>query len=258
MDLRNKVVLVTGGAVRIGRAISVALARRGCHIVVHCHRSGSQARELVTELNSIGVNASVVAADLRKPSEADRLIHLAQQASGGLHCLVNNAAVFHKTPILSTTRLQWESEWQINALAPALLTRAFAKALATSPAKGKGSIAGKIVNILDQRVAHAESGCASYLLTKKWLGAFTEIAAMELAPRFTVNAVAPGAVLPPSRRRGHSSEPAGARLLFTRPTPDDVAGAVAFLLESDSITGQTVFVDSGQRLASHSDSGTHR
>lgn len=250
MDLSGKVVLVTGGAARVGGAISVALARRGCHVMVHYHRSGRQARALVREIKLGGGTAVSLAADLRRPADGENLLRRARDLGGRLDFLINNAAVFHKASILTTTRRQWESEWQINALAPALLARAFAQQVLNSAGAQKMTgLAGKIVNILDQRIAGSKGGCASYLLSKKWLGAFTEAAAVEFAPRITVNAVAPGAVLPPATDRGHASEPAGARLLPRRPSPEDIAAAVVFLLESDAITGQTIYVDSGQRLA---------
>jgi NAD(P)-dependent dehydrogenase (short-subunit alcohol dehydrogenase family) len=250
MDLSGKVVLVTGGATRLGGAISVSLAQRGCHVVVHYHRSGREARALVRDLKCSGCTALSFAADLAKSADVDRLVPEVVKAAGRLDILVNNAAVFYKAPILATKRRQWVSEWQINALAPALLARAFAAQSDKNPNKqGATDIVGKIVNILDQRVHGAQGGCASYLLSKKWLAAFTEAAAIEFAPRVTVNAVAPGAVLPPATDRGHASELAGSRLLRCRPSPKGVASAVVFLLESDSITGQTIYVDSGQRLA---------
>jgi NAD(P)-dependent dehydrogenase (short-subunit alcohol dehydrogenase family) len=127
------------------------------------------------------------------------------------------------------------------------LTRAFA---AESPKGKRQAGQRRVVNILDRRIASHEVGCAPYLLSKKMAAAFTLLAARELAPEVTVNAVAPGPVLPPPRLgRRPVHDRAGATPLRKRPTPEDVARTAAFLLESDAITGQIVFVDGGQHLA---------
>ncbi|MDO9541648.1 MAG: SDR family oxidoreductase, partial [Kiritimatiellia bacterium] len=127
---------------------------------------------------------------------------------------------------------------EINLMTPILMTRAFANII------GKG----KIINILDRRIAGVESGLAAYLLSKKALADFTKIAALELAPDITVNGIAPGPVFIPTKSR--EREKAGKIPLGKRPTIADVAKAVIFLLKNDSITGEIIFVDGGQHLLS--------
>lgn len=256
----GKVALVTGGAVRIGRAISLAFAEAGFSVVVHCNRSVAAARRLAREINSSAQaspssassapRAWALQCDLSDPTACDSLVGSALALAGRIDVLVNNAAVFARTPLADATADDFEAVWRVNALAPALLARAFARSR-TTPESGKNGapqIPRAIVNILDQRLARPMGGCAPYAMSKGALEAFTKAAAVELAPGVAVNAVAPGAVLAPTRSSG-VHEPAGAALLASRPSPADVAAAVLWLATRKCVTGQTIFVDSGQHLA---------
>lgn len=239
MDLVGKRVLVTGGAVRIGRAICEALAAQGCSIVVHYRSSEREAMQLVEALGGSDAKAFSVQSGLEGESACAALIQDAAAKAGGLDILVNNAAVFHRDALLESTEAKLRSEVETNAFAPIFLSRAFAL-LAKR---------GKIVNLLDQRVANVERGALPYLLSKKMLADFTEMAALELAPAFTVNAVAPGPVLPPpGEGPERTRELAGSTPLGVPLTPEAVAEAVVYLLKADVVTGQTIFVDGGQRL----------
>lgn len=239
MKLRGKTALVTGGAVRIGRAICAALAREGCRVVVHYQRSSSAAAKLVAELRSSGAGAESVQGTLDSERSCRRVMKMAFEAFGSLDILVNNASVFHKTALADVTERKLLDELRVNLFAPILLSREFAHR------KRKGSI----VNILDRRIVGTEAGCVPYLLSKKALAEFTTAAALELAPGIRVNGVAPGPVLPPSgRKRGKVTEPGGFLPVGRRPLPADVALAVMFLLKAHATTGQIIFVDGGQHL----------
>jgi NAD(P)-dependent dehydrogenase (short-subunit alcohol dehydrogenase family) len=132
-------------------------------------------------------------------------------------------------------------EFQVNCFAPMLLTQAFARVLEGRP--------GCVVNLLDRRVAGVEAGCIPYLVSKQALAAFTRNAALELAPGVRVNGVAPGPILsPPGEADDVVRELAGRTPLTYRCSPADIAAAVGFLVEQDGITGQILFVDSGQHL----------
>jgi NAD(P)-dependent dehydrogenase (short-subunit alcohol dehydrogenase family) len=158
---------------------------------------------------------------------------------GGLDLLVNNASVYHRAELRELTERAIAEELRVNLLVPMLLTR-FLAARRDS---------GRIVNLLDRRIAANEAGCSAYLLSKKALAEFTRSAAVELGPGFTVNGVAPGPILPPpGLGEDYLAERGGRILLETRPGPDAVADAVRFLLEADCITGQILYVDSGQHL----------
>jgi pteridine reductase len=230
MNLNGKVALVTGGAVRIGAAISRALAAQGARVVIHFRSSKKEALALAKELGGKAVQS-----DLDSESACERLIARA----GRFDILVNNAAVFHKDSLKTITARKLEDEFWPNLFAPILLMRAFA-------AQTKR---GKIVNLLDRRIASRDASCVPYVLSKKSLAEFTKIAALELAPGITVNGVAPGAVLPPPGKGiKYLHDNAGPVPLKRQVTPREVAEAVVFLLQSDSITGQIVYVDGGQNL----------
>lgn len=247
MDLLGKRALVTGGAVRIGRAICEALAARGCSVVVHCRQSVSEGEALAARLSSAGTPAFCVQGALDTEADAEKVVAAAVSAAGGLDILVNNASTFNKDAFLASGAARLEAEIGINAFSPMYLARAFARHLLARPATA--GVAGGIVNLLDRRVAGQEKGMLPYLLSKKLLAEYTRIAALELGPRITVNAVAPGPVLPPpGLGEDYLHDHAGPMVLGRRPTPADVAAAVLFLLESETVTGQILYVDSGQHL----------
>lgn len=237
--LNNKVALVTGGAVRIGRAIVECLAAEGCRVVIHCHQSTAEARRLRNELSARGVGVSVVEGRLDREASCAAVMRKAQQAFGRLDVLVNSAATFSKEPLGVITGTSLLSEFWPNLFAPVLLTQAFAAA----------NRRGHVINLLDRRVAGNDTACVPYLLTKKALAAFTEVAALSLAPHIQVNAVAPGPVLPPPGKGvRYLRDHAGRLPLGRSPTPEDIADAVVALLRSRSTTGQILYVDGGQHL----------
>jgi NAD(P)-dependent dehydrogenase (short-subunit alcohol dehydrogenase family) len=239
----NRTVLITGAAVRIGRAIAEALAARSWRVIVHAHRSAAQAGALCAHLQTLGCQAWQVTGDLLSPEGPDAVFDAALAAAGHVDALVNNASLFARQPLASAVPADFERLWRINTLAPARLTQRLAAHLLQRQATGCA------VNLLDQRIA--QSGCAGatpYLLSKKALEAFTLSAALELAPGVRVNGVAPGAVLAPEA--ADAKEPAGRFPLRVRPTAAQVAEAVAFLLDAPAITGQILFVDGGQHLLS--------
>ena len=234
MILKGKVALVTGGAVRIGEAICRALAVEGACVVIHCRRSKTEAAALAKEIGGL-----VVQSDLNSEMSCERLMEQTVRQAGRLDILINNAAAFHKDSLRNVSGQKLLDEFWPNLFAPILLMRAFA-------AQARR---GNIVNLLDRRIASLDVSSVPYVLTKKALAELTRMAALELAPGITVNGVAPGAILPPSGKgTKYLHDKAGPAPLKRQVTPRDVAEAVVFLLQSDSITGQIVFVDGGQNL----------
>jgi len=222
--------LVTGGAVRIGRAITEALLAEGAEVIVHFRTSEKEADTFWP---------NIIQADLGDPAQCETLLERASQQFGPIDILINNAAVFHQTKLADATNELALKELQINLLAPLALIRGFARQTKT----------GKIINLLDRRITSHDTTCVPYMLSKKGLEELTKLAALDLAPGITVNAVAPGAILPPPKQADNPAwEYAGTIPLEKRPTPADVADAVLYLLKSDVITGQTLFIDSGQNL----------
>ena len=279
MDLLSKTALVTGGAVRIGRAICLALAGRGCNVVVHYNRSEKEAKNLAGMISGMGVKGFTVQGDFSSRKGCEDVVGKSFEQAGHIDFLVNNAAVFHKDNLMSTDEGKFLAEMQVNFFAPIWLTREFAKRCGSKGVGGYGSRkqsetsndphtpkppyahtfpVGKVINLLDRRIEGIDQECLSYQLSKKMLAEFTKNAALELAPYITVNGVAPGAVLPPrsqraevGSQRSEKRQPfdlAGDVPLDRQCTPEDVAAAVVFLLEFDTITGQVIFVDGGQHL----------
>lgn len=234
MELKGKNVLVTGGALRIGKAICESLAARGANIVVHYRDSRGPAEALVASLGAGSSQAWCVQGDLARDADCERIVAQASALSGGIHGLVNNASLFDRESLADSTPASTRREFDVNLFAPMTLTRCFAAQLPAMP----GACVGHVVNLLDRRVAGIEGGCMPYLLSKKALEAFTQAAAVELAPAIAVNAVAPGAILPPAPGAGVASESAGEALLAHGCTPADVAEAVAYLVASNGITGR--------------------
>ena len=230
---------MTGGAVRIGRAICESLAATGADVVVHYRESEQQAVDTCDALGKLGVKAYKVRADLSDESDCAGLVPAALAAAGRIDILVNSAAVFHKDPIREVTGEKLLAEFWPNLFAPILLTRAFAAACKK----------GSIVNILDRRIAGHDTTCVPYLLAKKALAEFTKLAALDLAPGIRVNGVAPGPILPPpGKGADYLREHAGPVPLDKTFTPQDIADAVHYLVNNENITGQILFIDGGQHL----------
>jgi pteridine reductase len=230
MKVEGKRALVTGGAVRIGRAITEVLQAEGVDVVVHFRTSEKEARAL---------SRSVIQADLSDPLQYERLIQRTTEQFGPLDILVNNAAVFHQTPLAESDTQTVLNELHPNLLAPLALIRGFAEQTST----------GSVINLLDRRITSHDISCLPYMLSKKGLEELTKLAALDLAPGIRVNAVAPGAILPPPQETDNPSwEPAGTIPLGKRPSPADIAEAVLYLLKNGHLTGQTLFIDGGQNL----------
>jgi pteridine reductase len=245
MNLRQSTALVTGGAVRIGRAICEALAAQGCGVIVHHDRSAAEAEALCQSIRRSGGQAWPLGRRPQHERHCESLLHDAAALTGEPAILVNNASVFHCTPLADADEASFMTELSINALVPIFLTRALARRLRAAGSRGS------VVNLLDRRVAGTEAGCIPYLLSKKMLADFTAAAAVELAPAVAVNAVAPGAILPPPHDDPNRPfVPAGGVPLARPCTPADVAAAVVYLASSEAITGQIVYVDGGQHLVS--------
>ena len=223
---QGKRILVTGGAVRIGRGFVEALQQRGAEVVVHYNQSKEAAEAL---------SAFTVQADLSDPAS---YAHLLKEA-GSIDVLINNASAFTKDRLSQSTPERVEKEFRINVMAPLELMRQFAQQTEE----------GAVLNLLDRRIRAHDPSCVAYGISKKALFELTKISALELAPHIRVNGVAPGPILPPPGcTRDSLKERAGLIPLDRIPAVEEVVAAGCYLLESPSITGQVIFVDGGQHL----------
>lgn len=242
MNLTGKVALVTGGAKRVGKAIVQALAARGCKLVVHYHTSQAAAEETVRELFAAGREALALQADITQEEEVDRMIAAALAHFGRIDILVNNAAVFFRTPIDTLTVEEWEHTLEVN------LTGAFMCAHKIG-LRMKEWGWGHIINIADVAGQRPWADYIPYSVSKACVITFTQGLAMELAPEVMVNAVVPGPVLfqddtPPEVQQREIEK----TLVKRAGTPEEVAETVAFVAGSDYSTGSLFHVDGGRSL----------
>jgi NAD(P)-dependent dehydrogenase (short-subunit alcohol dehydrogenase family) len=226
-SLSGKAALVTGGARRIGAAICRELAARGAGVVVHYRHSEAEA---IAMNRTLGHGVFSVRGDLSNPMECEWIFREAAEWMGRVDILVNNAALFVRDGEADEALLR-----EVNLAVPLRL----AQRVAEQPG------GGCVIQMLDSRIARPAAGpFQAYAATKRALAESVERLAREYAPRTRVNGVAPGPVLVPEAVR----EAAGEIPLGRRPTPEEIARAVAFLAESESVTGQILFVDGGQHL----------
>jgi pteridine reductase len=240
--LVGKTALVTGAARRLGRAICLALAGRGVHVVIHYRRSADEASSLLEEVQALGVQGWRVGADLEDPRQVDGLFSQAKGQAGPIDILINNASVWPQETLWDVTDQSLSTAMRVHALAPLVLSRDLAKQQRP----------GHIVNILDTRVTSYDKGHAAYHISKRALLTLTRMLALELAPAVAVNAVAPGLMLPPEGQDQAYLE----RLAYTNPLnryggPEDITDAVLFLLDTRFVTGQVLYIDGGFHMKGH-------
>lgn len=239
--LGGRTALVTGGAIRVGRAISLALAGAGAKVIVHYHTSADAAAEVVAEIHASGGEAVAIPADLSTTRAAFDLADRAE-AVGPVDVLVNSASVFPAEPLERVTPELWEATLAINLRAPFFLTQRLGGAM-----KGRGW--GVVVNIADLAGIQIWKGYAAHAISKAGLVHVTKVAARALAPEVRVGAVAPGAVLPPENMSDEEVDRLAARAPLGRiGSAEDVAHAVLYLLTSDFVTGEVLVVDGGRSL----------
>ncbi len=244
MDHRNswikgKTALVTGGAKRLGRTISLSLALQGVHFIIHYGKSLEEASELAKEIEQYGVKAWPVFGDLRQVSEVERLFDRALQYDSPIKILINNASIFDKSDLNSFSVDELFDNIQINAMSPLILAREMAKQ----------KIEGAIINLLDTRITEYDRNHVAYHLSKKMLFDLTRMMALEFAPLTRVNAISPGLILPPPGKDiSYLEELAPTNPLQKVGNPEEITNAVIFLLNSQFVTGQAIFVDGGYHM----------
>lgn len=240
----RRVALVTGAAWRIGAVIARRLHAAGFDVALHARRSRAALDALVEELERARASSTLaLEADLGDVAVLADLVNACVERFGRLDALVNNAAAFYPTPIGTATPAQWDELLGTNARAPFFLAQAAAPHLAAA--------SGAIVNIVD---IYAEQPLAShpiYSMSKAALAAMTKALARDLAPHVRVNGVAPGAILWPDSGKSDAAQQAVIERTPLRRTgsPDDIAGAVLWLLDAEFVTGEIVRVDGGRHLA---------
>ena len=232
------VVLVTGAARRLGRAIALHLGARGWDVAVHYRGSADEAAQTASDLAALGTRAQAFAADLADEAQCAALLPAVAAHFGRIDAVVNNASLFEYDRVDDFSYAAMDRHWRANTAPAIVLARAL-----------HAAGGGVVVNLVDQKLWNPNPDYLSYTLSKAALEAATTLLAQALAPSTRVCGVAPGVTLVSGPmdttefERAHKLTP-----LERSSTPEDIARAVLFLLESPAITGTTLLVDGGQHL----------
>ena len=243
MELKGKTALVTGGGIRLGRAYALALAKEGVNLAIHYNRSASPAEETATLAREMGVEAITVGADFNNISAVEALFPKIHEHFETVDILINNAAIYLRGNGMETDREMWESQFRINLQTPFILIQAFTQQLP----KGRP---GRILNIADAQILQHRPDHFAYRLTKLALVEMTRMFALELAPDITVNAFAPGIMLPLADREDIDLEAYARNHVPLQRTgsPEIAVENALHLIKSDFTTGAFLRVDGGQYL----------
>jgi pteridine reductase len=242
MEMDGKVAIVTGGAVRLGKALALALAQQGVRLAIHYGSSAGPAETVVSEIKAMGSDATAIQADLSVPGEAGFIVGRAAAHFGRVDILVNSAAIFEPGNWDDTTEANWDRHFAINLKSPFFLSQAFAAQVGRERA-------GHIVNIADWRGVRPGTDHVAYTLTKAAVIAMTKSMALALAPNIQVNAIAPGLILPPPSQDQSYLERKADQIPVQRVgSPKEITDTLIYLLRSDFVTGDLIFVTGGEHL----------
>ena len=231
--------LITGGSKRIGKAISIELAKKGYDIALHFNSSLNDAEETRKEIIDLGVDCLTFRSDLSNIDEAINLIPRVIDKMDGLSILVNNASIFDNVAFLDVTPEFFEVDHTVNFKSPFFLTQTFAKNVEQ----------GQIINFLDTRVNRTATQHFVYNLSKKSLFNLTKMAAKELAPRIRVNGICPGPILPPpGETQDYLNNIINLVPLKMIGNIEVILNAFNYLVENNFVTGECLFVDGGKHL----------
>jgi pteridine reductase len=243
MEIQGKTALITGGAHRVGKAMTLALAQAGANVVVNYNSSSNAADETVLEAESLGVGGLAVQADVSNYDSVAAMVAAAKERFGAVDILINAASWFKKTPFPVQEIDHWHKVTRIlldgsfyctNLCAPTMIERG----------------EGVIINIVDLSAWQPAPDFLAHSVGKAGLLAMTRQLSLDLAPTVRVNAIAPGPVLaPPHYSDEEKAQVASETLLQRWGSPKDVTDTVLFLIRSDYITGEFITVDGGQRHA---------
>ena len=242
MELSGRNALVTGGATRVGKALSLALAASGADVFVHYNSSAGPAEETAAAIEGLGRRAAIGAADLASPATTADLMASATAALGPISVLVNSASGFPEDTLTDVTLDGFHAAIDLTLASPVFLTQAFAAAL-------PDGLDGAVVNITDVKTMRPYKDHFSYVIAKGGIDTFTRAAARFLAPRIRVNAVALGVILPPPGEDDFYAEKLASKLPMKRVGgTEPVAHAMLALLQNDFVTGEIVRIDGGGHL----------
>ncbi len=245
--------IITGAANRIGKALTLSLARAGFDVIIHYNTSELEAKAVAEKAKEFGVEAHILRANLLNDREVKNVIANANKILGKpLTILINNASIFEYDTLFSATLESWDRHLASNLKAPLFLMQHFAKQVpcAVEDNRGEALALANIINIVDQRVLKKTPEFLTYSLAKMALWSLTQTSAQALAPNIRVNAIGPGPTLKGHRQsEEHFAAQRRNTILERGASPDEIAKALHFILNSCSLTGQLICIDGGQHLA---------
>ena len=236
-------VLITGAAVRVGKAIAEYLASAGWQVAIHYNTSDKEAKALEASLKAQGAKVALIQADLKSDFDAEAILSEVETAIGPVHCLINNAATFHKDTLeIPITQSQFDDHMHVNLLAPLKLVQAFTKQARHHELKN-----ASIINIGDGMHGWSYSSKhLTYALSKQGLMSLSHFLALDLAPDIRINSIGLGPTLPGPSDKPDTFDRLQQRIpLHTLSSLEDICRTVDFLLQSPTITGQNILLTGG-------------
>jgi len=234
----KKKVFITGGAKRIGKSIALFLSKQGFDVVFHYHSSQKEADFLINDIRQQGGHAEAYQANFSDVQEADKVLNQIFSEHKDIDLVINSASKFEPSSFREVSLERIEDFFAVNLISPVRVCQHAIQSGVTH-----------IINITDGFTAHHHPDYATYLLTKKGLNDFTKIAAKEFAPHVRVNAIAPGPTLPTvNNDETYETERLKELPLQRRSSLKDILNALDFLIHSESITGEILYIDGGAHL----------
>ena len=235
---RSKSALITGAAKRLGRAVALHLADQGYNIALHYNSSKADAMNTAQAIYKKGARCELFACDLADEGVVSVLLPKVHKAFPGLNVLVNSASIFVPNRFGDEDLTLFKAHWDINFKAPYILSCAFSRLVKQ----------GQIINFIDTNAVKHATRYADYLMTKKAMYEFTQMAAVQWGPRIRVNGISPGMILPPVHRPDDRKARADKIPLRKTGHPKYILQTLQFLLDNDYITGRIITVDGGEQL----------
>ena len=240
MKLKGKTALVTGAGKRLGRAVALRLASEGADVAVHYRGSEGEAREVVAEIEKLGRRGVAMRAELTSVEEIRALVQNVAHEFGRIDVLVNSAANFLPSTVISTTEEIWDESLDTNVKGPFFLAQAAAPWLRRTN--------GVVVNFADGGGILGWPGYIAHSISKAGMIMLTKTLARAMAPEVRVNAIAPGTITMPGDPLEWEEEFVKIAALKKTGTPEDVAEAVSYLVSAKFLTGHVLVLDGGRTL----------
>lgn len=242
MEIRDSVIIITGGAIRVGRELALILAAKGAHISFSYYEKSEPWKETCAEIQSLGVSCVCFPLEVRHATEVYQFVKKVKDEMGRIDALINNASIWLKSPFLDIKESDWDMAMDVNLKGPFLCSKAVAPIMLAQKS-------GVIINITDLSAFQVWPEYAHHAASKAGLVSLTKSMAVELAPYVRVNAIAPGTVLlPPNASSEKEAWALDNSLLKRIGSPRDVGDLAVLLLENDFATGSVYFIDGGRSL----------